>query len=69
MFQIRKLHIEKRRKNNETPVPNKPVAIMAADVKTQASVLRKNYGDYPQYSLLETATIAIGKPLQVMQSM
>jgi hypothetical protein len=28
-------------------VGNKPVAIMAADVKTQASVLRKNSSDYP----------------------
>ena len=45
------------------PVPNKPLAIMAADVKTQTSVLRKNDSDYPQYSLLETATNAIAKTL------
>jgi hypothetical protein len=36
---------------------------MAADVKTQAFVLWKNSSDYPQYSLLETATIAIAKTL------
>ena len=36
---------------------------MAADVKTQTSVLRKNISDYPQYSELETATIASAKPL------
>jgi len=27
---------------------NKPLAIMAADVKIQASVLRENISDYPQ---------------------
>ena len=31
---------------------------MAADVITQASVLRKNISDYPQYRELETATNA-----------
>ena len=36
---------------------------MAADVKTQTSVLRKNISDYPQCSLLETATNAIAKTL------
>jgi hypothetical protein len=39
---------------------------MAADVKTQASVPRKNISDYPQCSLLETATIAIAKTLGAM---
>ena len=42
---------------------NKPVDIMAADMKTQISVLRKNSSDYPQCSFLETATISIGKTL------
>jgi len=32
---------------------NKPLAIMAADVKIQAFVLRKNISDYPQYIELE----------------
>ena len=36
---------------------------MAVDVKTQALVLRKNSSDYPQYSLLESATNAIAKTL------
>ena len=36
---------------------------MAADVKTQTSVLRKNSSDYPQYSELESATIASDKTL------
>ena len=31
---------------------------MAADVKNQASVFRKNIGDYPQCCELEAATIA-----------
>ena len=38
---------------------------MAADVKTLTPVLRRNISDYPQCSLLETATIAIAKPLCV----
>ena len=42
---------------------NKPIAYMAADVIIQASVLRKSISDYPQYSLLETATNAIAKTL------
>ena len=42
---------------------NKPLAIMAVDVITQASVLWKNSSDYPQYSELETATIASAKTL------
>ena len=45
------------------PVDNKPLAIMAADVNSQTSVLRKNISDYPQISELETATIASAKPL------
>ena len=36
---------------------------MAVDVNTQTSMLRKSIGDYPQYSLLETATNAIAKTL------
>ena len=47
------------------PAYNKPVAIMAADVNTQASVHRKNISDYPHRLELETATIAIGKTLGV----
>ena len=35
---------------------------MAADVKTQAFVLRKKISDYPQCSALETATIARHTP-------
>ena len=42
---------------------NKPIAYMAADVNTQASVLRRNISYYPQCSLLETATNASAKPL------
>ena len=56
---------------------NKPLAIMAADVKAQASVLRKNASDYPNALNLnrheskcqnvmchpmKTATIMINKP-------
>ena len=37
---------------------------MAADVIAQASVLRKNISDYPQYSEVKAATIAIGKTLE-----
>ena len=44
-------------------MPNKPLAIMAADVKIQTFALRKNIGDYSQCNLLEAATIAIGKTL------
>ena len=40
---------------------------MAADVKTQTSVFRKNISDYTQYSLLETATNAIAKPLSASE--
>jgi hypothetical protein len=36
---------------------------MAADVKTQAFVFRKNISDYPQYSEFESATIASAKTL------
>ena len=39
---------------------------MAADVKTQASVLRKNISDCPQCLELETATKAIAKPLSLI---
>ena len=42
---------------------NKPLAIMAAEVKAQAFVLRKKISDYPHCCLLETATIASAKPL------
>jgi len=45
------------------PASNKPLAYMAADVIAQASVLRKNDSDYPQCSLLETATNASAKTL------
>ena len=47
------------------PVTNKPLAFMAADVKTQAYVLRENSSDYPQYLELETATNASAKTLEV----
>jgi hypothetical protein len=36
---------------------------MAADVKTQALVLRKNISDYPQCLEIETATNASAKTL------
>jgi hypothetical protein len=52
-----------RARIGKTPAPNKAVAIMAADVNALTSALRKNSSDYPQYSLLETATIAIAKTL------
>ena len=45
------------------PTHNKPLAIMAVDVNTQASVLRSNIGDYPLCGVLKTATIASGKTL------
>ena len=32
---------------DKMPADNKPFAIMAVEVKTQASVLRKNVSDYP----------------------
>jgi len=38
---------------------------MAADVKIQASVLRKNSNDYPQFLELEIATNAIATTLCV----
>jgi hypothetical protein len=47
-----------------TPVTNKPLAIMAADMKTQVHVLRKNSSDYPQPSKIETATIASAKTIR-----
>ena len=40
------------------PAANKPLAIMAADMKTQTPVLRKNINDYPHYSEIKAATIA-----------
>ena len=48
------------------PADNKPIAYMAADVKTQASVLRKNISDYPQCLEIETATNASAKTLVAM---
>ena len=48
------------------PAYNKPLAIMAVEVKTQASVLRKNSSDYPQCRKLESATIASAKTLCTM---
>ena len=39
--------------HDKTPTLNKPLAIMAVDVKTQAFVLRKNISDYPQCSVLK----------------
>ena len=45
------------------PAPNKPVAIMAVDVITQASVLRINSSDYPQYREIESTTNATAKTL------
>ena len=50
---------------SERSAHNKPIAIMAAEVITQASVLRTNISDYPQCSLLETATNASDKTLGV----
>ena len=47
----------------ENTVPNKPIAYMAADANTLTPVLWKNSSDYPQYSLLDTATNAIAKTL------
>ena len=44
------------------PASNK-LAYMAADVITQALVLRKNISDYPQCSEIETATNASAKTL------
>ena len=34
-------------------MPKKPLAIMAADVKTQVYMLRKNISDYPQCSAMK----------------
>jgi len=34
------------------PAPNKPLTIMVAEVKAQASMLRENGSDYTQYSAL-----------------
>jgi len=48
------------------PIANKPLAYMAADVIAQASVFRKNDSDYPQCSLLETATNASAKTLCII---
>ena len=45
------------------PAANKPLAIMAADMKTQTPVLRKNINDYPHYSEIKAATIASAKTL------
>ena len=45
---------------------NKTLAYMAAEVNTQAYVLRKSISDYPQCSLHKTATNAIAKPLCVI---
>jgi len=45
------------------PAHNK-LTIMAVDVKTQTSVLRKNISDYPHFSELEVATIASAKTLR-----
>jgi len=36
------------------PAPNRPLACMGAEVKTQRTVLRKNISDYPQYSAYES---------------
>jgi hypothetical protein len=52
---------------NEKTIPNKPLAYMAADVKAQASALRKNISDYPQRNLLEIATNASAKMLGIIQ--
>jgi len=43
------------------PTSNKPIAYMAADVITQAPVLRKTISDYPHCLEIETATNAIAK--------
>jgi len=48
----------------KSTVDNKPLAFMTADVKTQASVLRKNISDYPQCLEIETATNASAKTLE-----
>jgi hypothetical protein len=63
---LKEIRIECKRKAKESRTHNKPLAFMAADVITQASVFRRNISDYPQYSLLETAMIAIAKTLAVM---
>ena len=36
----------------ESPVGNKPIAFMGAEVKTQTSVFRKNISDYPHFSTM-----------------
>ena len=46
------------------PAPNKPVAIMAADVKIQTSVLRKTLVIIQTRMTLDPATIATAKPLE-----
>ena len=46
-------------------MPNKPFAIMAADVNALALVLRETISDYPQYRELETATNASAKTLYI----
>ena len=48
---------------------NKPIAYMAADVITQAYVLRKSISDYPQCNLHETATNAIAKTLPAIAAL
>ena len=50
----------------KSTVDNKPLAFMTADVKTQASVLRKNISDYPQCLEIETATNASAKTLGII---
>ena len=47
---------------------NKPLAYMAADANTQAPAFRKNSSDYPQCSLLDTATNASAKTLGATQT-
>ena len=47
------------------PVDNKPLAYMAADMKTQTLVLRKTISDYPRCREIEAATNASAKTLCV----
>ena len=39
---------------------------MAVDMKTQASVLRQNISDYPQYSAFEISTNTMNKLSQAL---
>ena len=51
------------------PAGNKPLAFMGAEVKIQASMLRINISDYPQYSALESPTKASAKTLPAIATL